>query len=121
MNSIPSCSLHQAFFQANDVPGQTKIIWANTNEHWNPNTEYEFSLKHRPRTGIINFQIKEGGSNIVDSGDIQVDVSSGGRVGVFAYGQDDCFWSDLFYSCQGNVTSGPSSLYIHKGLTAQLI
>ena len=82
------------------------MIWANTNLGWNVNTEHEFSIKHRPRTGIINVQIKRGGSKIVDTGDIQVNVSSGmlgGRVGVFSIQQPNIYWSELSYSCQGNV------------------
>ena len=70
---------------------------------------------------MINLQIYEGAKKIVDSGDVIDRGLSGGRVGAFTLSQDHSYWTDLTYSCQGNVTSGPSSLYIHKGLTAQLI
>ena len=82
------------------------MIWANTNLGWNVNTEHEFFIKHRPRTGIINVQIKRGGSKIVDTGDIQVNVSSGmlgGRVGVFCSSQDNVLWTDMSYKCQGKT------------------
>ena len=88
------------------MAGQTILIWASANERWQGNIIYDFSVKHRPRTGIISFQISTGGTILVDSGDIQVNVNSGlsgGRVGAFTLSQDHSYWTDLTYSCQGNV------------------
>ena len=97
--------IYQALTNGQTVTGQTKLLWADSSTGWELNTEHEFSIKHRPTAGIINVQIKIGGSTIIDTGDIQVDGNSGisgGRVGVLGIDQPNVFWSDLSYGCEGN-------------------
>ena len=47
------------------MAGQTEIIWQDPkNQGWKAQTPYQFFLKHRPQTGVINLQINEGSVNI---------------------------------------------------------
>ena len=54
-----------AIWKTNSVAGQTEILWQDPlNQGWKAKTPYQFFLKHRPQTGVINLQIYEGSVKI---------------------------------------------------------
>ncbi|XP_030849672.1 uncharacterized protein LOC105444601 [Strongylocentrotus purpuratus] len=98
----------------------TTRVWQDLDlKPWEYKTPYRWKLVHRPSIGKFRLQVFTVDGLFVDSGDIYHIQYSGGRVGVFSYGQSGCLWSNMQYDCLGRLNQaleldGQNS-YIHVG------
>jgi len=102
--SGPSASLAKALWHSGDTNNQVTLLWDDpTMEGWQHQTPYGFHVTHRPSIGLIRVQIKQGEKILTDSGNIYNTVLTGGRLGMFVFGQHDVIWSRLEVRCSDRV------------------
>ncbi|CAC5415336.1 THBS2S [Mytilus coruscus] len=66
---------------------------------WSNYTSYKWFLWHYTDLNKIRFQLYDVNSFLADSGDIYDTSITGGRVGVYQFGQESVLWSDLKVQC----------------------
>ncbi|XP_076289321.1 cartilage oligomeric matrix protein-like isoform X1 [Lasioglossum baleicum] len=99
-NTGPGIHLRNSLWHRDSVPNQTKVLWRDPKKvGWNPRTTYRWQLMHRPRIGLIRFQLYQGANLIADSGDLHDLTLKGGRLGVYCFSQEKITWSDMDYRC----------------------
>ncbi|XP_076289323.1 cartilage oligomeric matrix protein-like [Lasioglossum baleicum] len=99
-NTGPGEHLRNSLWHHESVPNQTKVLWQDPKKvGWKPRTTYRWQLIHRPRNGLIRFQLYQGANLIADSGDLHDATLKGGRLGVYCFSQEQITWSNLEYRC----------------------
>ncbi|XP_063608568.1 thrombospondin-4-B-like [Penaeus indicus] len=96
--------IENALYNTASIPGETTLLWFDSNAIWNPNVNYNFRVSHRPNIGLIRVYIAENGKLLTDSGNIYNDELKGGRLGVSATDEYRVTWVNLKYSCNEKVS-----------------
>lgn len=103
-NTGPGSNLAQALWHSGDTQNQVTLLWDDPlMKGWQHQTPYSFLITHRPSIGLIRVQIKQGDKILTDSGNIYNTVLTGGRLGMFVFGQHDVIWSRLEARCSDRV------------------
>ncbi|XP_053385183.1 uncharacterized protein LOC123535929 [Mercenaria mercenaria] len=106
-SSGPSSTLAKALWHSYDTSGHVTMIWQDPDMNgWEPETSYRWYLTHKPTIGYISLQIYQGTSLVCDSGDLYDSTITGGRVGVFQFGEFPVIWSDLKVNCLDHTNQG---------------
>lgn len=99
-NTGPGSALANALWQSSDTAGQATVLWHDKNmSGWKPASAYRWYLTHQPSTGYINLKIYHGTSLLSDSGGVYDLTISGGRLGVYQFGEFPVIWSNLRVDC----------------------
>ncbi|XP_071121963.1 uncharacterized protein [Mytilus edulis] len=99
-DSGPSQSLAEALWLDTSTDNELTVLWHDPNlVAWSNFTSYKWFLTHNTELGKIRLKIYDINSLLIDSGDIYDTSITGGRVGVFQFGQQMSLWSDLKVKC----------------------
>jgi len=102
----PGIHMRNALWSSVSIPGQTKVLWSDPlRKGWKPRTAYRWHLTHRPPSGVIRIQVKEGSEVVSDSGYITDYKFKGGRLGILVFSQKEVVFSKLQYKCNDEVPS----------------
>ncbi|KAK3740783.1 hypothetical protein QZH41_001242 [Actinostola sp. cb2023] len=100
----PGPALAKALWHSADTANRVTLLWCDPKmEGWQHKTPYQFYVKHRPSVGIIRIKVYQGEKVLTDSGDIFDTRITGGRLGMFVFGQEDVIWSRLEAKCAERV------------------
>ncbi|XP_066913775.1 uncharacterized protein [Clytia hemisphaerica] len=100
----PSTTYEQALWHSEDTNGQTELLWMDPKlQGWEFQTAYIFKLSFRPSLGRMRLQIKRGQEVMSDSGFLYDNSYSGGRIGLYTFGQGNAIWSNLHIQCIDRV------------------
>nr|AXL14330.1 mega-thrombospondin [Nematostella vectensis] len=103
-NVGPGLELAQAIWHSTDKTDKTKLVWQDPKmAGWKHETPYQFHIKHRPSIGLIRIRVFQGETVLTDSGDLYDTTITGGRLGMFVFGQEDVIWSRLEAKCADRV------------------
>lgn len=103
-NTGPGPDLAKALWYSGDTLNQVTLLWDDPlMKGWQHQTPYGFLVTHRPSIGLIRVQIKQGDKILTDSGNIYNTVLTGGRLGMFVFGQHDVIWSRLEARCSDRI------------------
>ncbi|XP_078366394.1 uncharacterized protein LOC144650562 [Oculina patagonica] len=103
-NTGPGPNLAKALWHSGDTPNEVTLLWDDPSmKGWQHQTSYGFHVTHRPSIGLIRVQIKQGEKILTDSGNIYNTALTGGRLGMFVFGQHDVIWSRLEVRCSDRI------------------
>ncbi|KAK3592562.1 hypothetical protein CHS0354_000890 [Potamilus streckersoni] len=78
----------------------SSYLWLDPDmKPWEPGLSYRWYLIHKPSFGYIRLTVYRGNTLMTDSGAIYDSTITGGRVGVFQYGNFSTLWSYLQVEC----------------------
>ncbi|XP_052067581.1 uncharacterized protein LOC127706896 isoform X1 [Mytilus californianus] len=99
-NTGPGQTLAYALWHSSTTVNQDTVLWHDGNmTRWSNYTSYKWFLWHYTDLNKIRFQLYDVNSLLADSGDIYDTSITGGRVGVYQFGQESVLWSDLKVQC----------------------
>lgn len=99
-NTGPGMYMAHALWHSSSTANQVQVLWHDSEMlRWNNFTSYKWFLTHNTDLGRIRFQLYDAKSMLVDSGDIYNANITGGRVGVYQFGQRMSLWSDIKVKC----------------------
>ncbi|CAG2227703.1 THBS2S [Mytilus edulis] len=99
-NTGPGQTLAYALWHSSTTVNQDTVLWQDGNmTRWSNYTSYKWFLWHYTDLNKIRFQLYDVDSLLADSGDIYDTSITGGRVGVYQFGQESVLWSDLKVQC----------------------
>ncbi|KAL4225039.1 hypothetical protein ACF0H5_015734 [Mactra antiquata] len=103
----PGSTLAEALWHSYHTTNEVTMLWQDPDlNDWEPLLSYRWYLTHRPTTGYINLKIYQGTTLVTDSGDIYDMTISGGRLGVFQFGEFPMIFSDLKADCLEHTNQG---------------
>ncbi|XP_017791439.1 PREDICTED: cartilage oligomeric matrix protein [Habropoda laboriosa] len=103
-NTGPGPLLRNSLWHNEDTPNEVKILWHDPKKiGWKEKTPYRWNLLHRPKIGLIRFQLYQGKQIMADSGNVYDSTLKGGKLGVYCFSQEGITWSNLLYMCKETV------------------
>ncbi|XP_071121965.1 uncharacterized protein [Mytilus edulis] len=99
-NTGPGIDLAYGLWHSSSKENQTTVLWHDDNMlQWSNYTSYKWFLTHNSDLGKIRFQLYDLTSVLADSGDIYDTRITGGRVGVYQFGQQMSLFSNINLHC----------------------
>ncbi|XP_052242642.1 uncharacterized protein LOC127852727 [Dreissena polymorpha] len=103
----PGSDLANALWHSYSTSGISTMIWQDPKmQGWQPNKSYRWYLTHRPTTGYIHLKVYQGTTLTADSGALYNNAITGGRLGVFQFGEFPMIWSNLRADCLEHTNQG---------------
>ncbi|XP_052265930.1 cartilage oligomeric matrix protein-like [Dreissena polymorpha] len=103
----PNSTLAEALWHSYSTPGISTMIWQDPKmQGWQPKKSYRWYLTHLPTTGYINLKVYQGTTLMADSEALYNSAITGGRLGVFQFGEFPMIWSNLRADCLEHTNQG---------------
>ncbi|XP_061720798.1 uncharacterized protein LOC133527693 isoform X2 [Cydia pomonella] len=100
----PGAYLRNALYSTESVKDQVKLLWQDPKKQgWKHLLIYSWELIHRPHIGLIRVKVFRGGKLIVDSGNVYDKTIKGGRIGVYAFSQENIEWHKMKFECNDKI------------------
>lgn len=100
----PGPTLRNAIWHSDNTDNEVRLLWHDANgTGWRDFIPYTFYVTHRPKVGYIRVVIKTGDKVVADSGKVIDSTLKGGKLGVFAFSQENIIYSQLNYNCNETI------------------
>ncbi|XP_047997223.1 uncharacterized protein LOC125234849 [Leguminivora glycinivorella] len=100
----PGAFLRNALYSTESIKDQVTLLWQDPKKQgWKHLVLYSWQLLHRPHIGLIRVKVFRGGKLIVDSGNVYDKTIKGGRIGVYAFSQENIEWTKMKFVCNDKV------------------
>ncbi|XP_063366754.1 thrombospondin-3b-like [Cydia amplana] len=100
----PGAYLRNALYSTESVKDQVKLLWQDPKKQgWKHLLIYSWQLIHRPHIGLIRIKVFRLGKLIVDSGNVFDKTIKGGRIGVYAFSQENIEWHKMKFECNDKI------------------
>ncbi|ELU16244.1 hypothetical protein CAPTEDRAFT_153142 [Capitella teleta] len=99
----PGETLANALWNSANTANEVTVLWHEPSMlPWQHRISYRWHLIWRPSLGLIRLRVTQGTHEIMNSGDLFDFSITGGRLGLFVFGQPNVQWSNIVARCVDN-------------------